>query len=316
MSPDLLLDLALGQLDEPERERAERLISSDPELAGKLGLLRSRLDLLLDDGPGPIPPPGLAQKAIARVERHRRWHAVLEYAPARGSFRIADVAVAAGIFIAGLMTLVPAVQTSQVAARSAVCASNLRNLGVGLLRYASMHNGFPFIPPEHPAPYAGSFVVHLNDRGIPIDPRWLDCPVNGPNPVPSQLPTLDELAETERRAPLSSPCLQTSDYAYNIGYRQPGATSAPLPANLAGDFPLLADRPGCDGHGHALRGNSPNHRGAGQNVLLTSGGVRFLSSPRYGTDPDIYHNHQKRTAPGVDPRDFVLGGPTTRFDGR
>src|SRR5690606_12580764 len=120
----------------------------------------------------------------------RQWH---DLVPNRVSPRWADFAVAAGIFVAALLTLAPAVQRSQLAARSLACASNLRELGVGLIRYASQHNGFPYPDPQSATPWAGAYAIQLRESGFLQDASLLDCPSNGRNPLPPAVPFLAEL---------------------------------------------------------------------------------------------------------------------------
>lgn len=334
MTADEIFDFAFGQLDAEGCARLEREMALDPSLCDRVCRLRARLALLCDDGPGidrpPSrvgllggdgpdsdiePPPGLAARTIERVDKRRKWQAVLDYAPARSRFRVADIGVAAGIFIAGILTLVPAVRQSQVSARTAQCASNLRQLGVALIRYATTHETFPFSAPSPSAPYAGTFAAQLHEQGFLHDTGLLDCPCNGRSQLPKVLPTFAEIESLETRSPRATPCLLHMDYAYNIGYyRESGLL--PLPFGLPGHVPLMADRPVTNAVGHALAGNSANHGGRGQNVLFVDGRVRFLRTTRYGDDDDIYHNRRAATAPGIDSNDHVLASGITRYDGK
>jgi anti-sigma factor RsiW len=50
MDPGELIDYALGRLDPPRRERLERQIGRDPELAQRVARLLHNVDRLLDDG--------------------------------------------------------------------------------------------------------------------------------------------------------------------------------------------------------------------------------------------------------------------------
>jgi hypothetical protein len=249
------------------------------------------------------------------VIRQRRWRAVMDYAPARSPFRVADFAVAAGIFCAGVLTLLPAVQQSQWAARTATCAANLHKLGVGLIRYATAHNQYPYCDGSDPVPYAASYAMRLKDSGLLDDDTLVDCPSNGLRRPSMVVPRLAELVSFHPDRIPQHPALRDTDYAYNLGYcdgGKPCALTATAPAHL----PLLADGPRHDGTGHALAGNSPNHGGTGQNVLFAGGHVQFLRGIRHAKDPDIFHNRRNRTAPGLDCNDFVLAPGLARFDGR
>jgi hypothetical protein len=315
MTPDQILERALTR----HRDRNDHEVDGDdPALAARLDRAASRLRLLLDDGLGDIEPPaGLARRTIERVERSRRWQGVLEYAPGGGSFRMADLAVAASIFLVGVLTLVPVLQQSRWSDRTAACASNLRELGVSLIRYASTHGTYPFAGDSPAAPYAGSYASDLARRGFLDDPRLLDCPVDGPNAHLVSLPSFTEMARRgdAAGAGANAEALRHGDYAYNIGYRD-GAPPKALPASLSSFVPLLADRPATNEAGHALHGNSPNHARRGQHVLSAGGDVRFHRLPDVAGDPDIYHNRLDATAPGLDPRDFVLAPGEARLNYR
>jgi prepilin-type processing-associated H-X9-DG protein len=315
MTPNEMLDYSLGVLDGPDRERAEREAAADPALGDRLARMERAIHLMLDDGPGPEPPAGLAQRTINRVIRQRRWRAVMDYAPARAPFRVADFAVAAGIFCAGVLTLLPAVRQSQWAARTAACAANLHKLGVGLVRYATTHNRFPYAESGDRVPYAASFGMRLKEYGLLDHDGLLDCPSNGLKRSDLVVPKLAELVSYNPDQVRAHPAVRESDYAYNVGYCDDGKPCA-LPFRSPAHLPLLADGPRHDGEGHALHGNSPNHGGTGQNVLFAGGHVQYLRGVRHAKDEDIFHNRRNLTAPGLDCNDFVLAPGLARFDGR
>jgi hypothetical protein len=309
MSPDQFLDFALNQLDERERRLVSDQVEREPEQALRLVRLRQRLTLLLDDGPGPEPPRDLAARTIALVAIRREQRTILDYVPARRAFRLTDLAVAAGIFLAGLLTLVPAVHRSRFSADLASCQFNLQQLGVALIGYANTHHAFPSTSASSEVPYAGSFAAFLRDHGAIRDSSVLDCPGNHRHTQLVPVPRYRELVEQHRRSPGFAPSLRQMDYAYALGYRDANRPS-PLPERLPNDYPLLADHPPHQDDGQALEGNSPNHGARGQNVLMRDGRVRFLRSRAMGGDPDIYRNRYGRTAMGADPSDYVLGsGP-------
>src|SRR4051812_5052768 len=102
MNADDLLDYALGQLEAPRRAAAEAELARDPDLARKAERLAEALHRMLDDGDPADPPEGLARRTVALVADRRSRRAILDFVPARVPFRWADVAVAAGILMAGL----------------------------------------------------------------------------------------------------------------------------------------------------------------------------------------------------------------------
>ena len=108
MNASELLDYTLGQIEGPELDRLERELAADPVAAERANSLSQSVHRLLDDGWDIEPPAGLTERTMRLVAEGRRRRSVLEFVPVRVPFRWADVAVAAGIFIAGLLTLMPA----------------------------------------------------------------------------------------------------------------------------------------------------------------------------------------------------------------
>ena len=206
-APDML-DYALGRLEGPAREQAEREIAGDPDLAEILDRLGRAVHQLLDDGDAKTlePPEGLALQTLARsMRRVARRRTVLDYVPATVPFRWADLAVAAGILLAGLLTLVPAVRCSKIGMDQAGCVFNLQQLGLGLAQYAIQHHHYPYAPPDHPAAASGCFAVLLHDAGLLPDPATLDCPCNGTPARAAALPSVETLCELQRKSPGASP---------------------------------------------------------------------------------------------------------------
>lgn len=315
MNPPDMLDYALGQLDGPDRERAERDVASDPALSRRLDLLTLRMHLLLDDGDGPEPPADLARRTRERVAGRRARPTILDFVPRAVPFRWADLAVAAGIVVAGLLTLLPAVQRSRLSYNTTACAANLRQLGIALNRYAAAHHAYPTAAPDCPVPFAGMYAVQISDQKLIPDSHALDCPCNGDARLPQQLPHHADLCAMGPEAARRMPCLSDSDYAYSPGRLRDGRY-VPLPEDLDDRAPLLADRPPFVGSVRILDGNSPNHGGGGQNVLFAGGHVGWLPSRRYGPDDDIFRNRDARPAPALAEGDFVLLPGIARVDGR
>src|SRR5262245_7646258 len=112
MSPEEMLDYTLGVVDDPRREQLEREVAGDPALSERVERLRHGLDRLLDDGEVFETPPDLVVRTVTLVATYRPRRAILDFVPVTVPFRWADLAVAAGIFLAGLITLLPAVHRS------------------------------------------------------------------------------------------------------------------------------------------------------------------------------------------------------------
>jgi hypothetical protein len=143
----------------------------------------------------------------------------------------------------------------------------------------------------------------LTDAGV------LGADVNTACPAQNQRPTttcsLNELEELSRRRPDEYRALTRNlggDYAYTLGYQE-GDDLMGLSRDSGDLLPILADRPRTDG-----RGNSPNHGGAGQNVLYIGGQVRWCVEPTVGVNrDDIYRNLKNQVLAGEHQFDTVLG---------
>ncbi len=280
MKPANLLDYALGQLDDVEREAADREMAADPTLSARADRLGIALHRLLDDG-GSIPvPSGLASRTAAFVADRTSRRAILDFVPSRVPFRWADVAVAAGVLLAGLVALVPAVNDGRGKAAQAACSFNLQHLGVGLFNYAAREAGAPAL----------SYAQALKDENCLRDPGMLHCPCKG------ECPTTNGSQIDPRHV----------DYAYNVGHRPHDSASAePVRLGLTSLMPLLADQPPHRDRA-VLPGNSPNHNYRGQNVLFSDLHVEFFPTRRVKLDRDLYLNDHNQPEPGIGPLDSAL----------
>lgn len=318
MNAQEMLDYTLGQLEGPAREHADLELSNDPRLAATVDRLGRAVHQLLDDGGEAIEPPaGLARRTVASVVEHGRRRSILDFVPASVPFRWADVAVAAGIFVASLLTLVPALQRSRDRMNQAGCAFNLQQLGISLAQYAVLHGHYPYAPPDQPNAATGTFAVTLRDSGMLHDMSMLDCPCNGKSPhhQAAPMPNLGSLTMLKSKAPESYRKALGWDYAYNVGYRRASGQAGPVPVGLRSRLPLLADQPRHD-HDQILEGNSPNHDLRGQNVLFTDGHVSWHNTRRVSPlDSDLFLNDNQHPAPGVNDHDAVLAPSLFPFTG-
>ncbi len=311
MTPEQVLEQALGLEDEPATPNSLDALT--------IARVRRRLDLLLDDGSPPEPSPGLAaltielvesQRRMSEASRPKRWGDLL---PTTVPFRWADVAVAASLFIAGTLALIPANHRSMMQASQLTCLSNLQQLGTGLNRYAATHESYPYPDIELPIALNGVYVAILNDEHL-LDPetaKALHCPCAAKHEGshPATLPHMSELVDLHRESPEKCRKAVSSDYAYHRGVQTAQGRPEPVPARLLGAVvPLLSDQPRHDEKGRILAGNSPNHGGGGQNVLFTDGHaawrrLRWISDQ----DRDIFLNQHGLAAPGVNNLDSALG---------
>lgn len=313
-----LLDNVFGQLQGSAHETVELALANDPLLAARSARLRLAIDSLLDDGFDLEPPAGLADRtslavgALARreqiVKKRKRFS---DYLPSSVPFRTADLAVAATIFVAGILTMVPAIQRSRDRMSQAGCTFNLQQLGLGLLQYRDRYNSYPYIPPESPASHAGSFALMLHDAGYLDDPRRLHCPCYRHSGNTEHPPLLDFAAacQLKEENPKRFQEVINGDYAYQADQRSAGSPRMNVSLQIAPTAALLADQPPHDGQRTILEGNSPNHRSMGQNVLFGDGHSQWYRSRRLNPhDADMFQkqNQQERTAPGDDFLDSAL----------
>lgn len=314
MNPNDILDYAFGQLDGPARAEFESRLATDRDASRTVEHLTRSLHTLLDDGLTYDPPTGLARRtALLVAETANRKRSILDFVPVVVPFRAADVAVAAGIFVAGLLTLLPAVSKSREKMDIAGCTYNLQQLGRALWQYGSRHNHYPFGPEHNSAAPTGSFVSMLNDSGLlqDSDIRSLDCPCAGKHRERTRrsLPDFTTACKLAEQNPeLATEAVRT-DYAYNVGHYESSKMRqvVPVKAHLAAMVPLLADQPEHVNFRSLAPGNSPNHAGRGQNVLYTDLHVGWHNSRRLGPrDPDMYLNDEQQLAPGMDDDDNVL----------
>jgi hypothetical protein len=308
MNADLLFDYVLGQAEGQDRDRVEDALKSG-EMATRADRLSLAVHLLLDDGDNYQPTPGLANRTLSLVTRSRNEsRSILDYVPVRVPLRWADFAVAASIFIAGVLTLLPAIQRSRERMALAGCGFNLQQLGKSLAQYASMHPTYPYPGSKMSDAPAGMFVAQLHDAGLIQDLSILDCPYNGPCSHPHRdLPSCEQLEEIRRTDPGRYRHLLCWDYAYNSGYHRDTGRPGPLQSRPPMAVPVVADAPSHENYVKILDGNSPNHARRGQNVLYSDGAVRFHPTRRVSPiDPDIYLNNEHQLRPGLDVRDAVL----------
>jgi hypothetical protein len=317
MKADEMIDYVLGQSEGPERSRLEQAIRDDAAHAARVERLRRALHRLVDDGIHFEHPPDLARRTVAFVAKNRRRPTFGELVPIRVPFRWADFAVAASIFLAGALTLLPAIQRSRERMSQAGCVFNLSQLGNSLAQYASLHPILPYPPLHRSEASSGTFATILHDAGVLNDPALLDCPCNGPCiHLGTELVSFDQSEQIRRTDPARYQRMLSWDYAFNVGYRHASGHAGPLEFEHSSRIPVLADQPNHDSELRIREGNSLNHGGRGQNVLYGDGSVGWLRTRRVGPhDPDLYLNNERQPRPGVHAQDSVLVPSRTPFRG-
>jgi hypothetical protein len=325
---DNLVGYLLGALSEHERRQVEAYLRDCPEARARLALLQQALAPLAEDDFAP--PAGLADATLARLADERALPPTGGPAPAHHQLdgrgwhwaRRIDWAVAAALFLLISGLAAPLLVHTWRDQRRIACANNLRVLWVGLQAYSDRGNGdFPRVEPEGPRGIGGVWVPMLGDAGVRVE-DYLNCPGAGPQA------DSDEPVRGRGTGGAFAPCITVADleslyrtnpcgydaaarslagsYAYCLGYRD-GASHRGLSRGCGDHLPILADRSRDEG------GNSPNHGGAGQNVLYVGGNVRWCSTPAVGEGgDDIYLNQRFQIGAGLNRGDTVLGASDAR----
>jgi hypothetical protein len=309
-----LVGYLLKALDPGEQLAVEARLRTHPEDRARLERLRQALEPLADDAEEPVPPPGLALAALARVAEHRcrplpPAPAVPfqpEDGPSRRWFRRVDLLVAAMLLIVVGILCMPLVVKIRNQAQRQACENNLRLFWQSLQNYSDLNNGkFPQVQEQGAQSVAGAFVPVLNDAGLLGPDISITCPGSGRCPPTSiKVRDLEELFRRNRPEEFLAVARDLAgSYAYSLGYRDEMNFFHGLHRD-SGDFlPIMADR----GPSAATR-NSTNHGGDGQNVLYIGGDVRWCTDRNAGVNrDDIYLNKRNELRAGMGCFDTVLG---------
>jgi hypothetical protein len=310
-----LVGYLLDALDPDTREQVAARLASSPQARARLELLKRALEPLAADAEPPAPRPGLALSAVARVAEHRCRplpDAPLPLPSQRvtpSSWRMprrADLLVAAALLIVLAGLALPVLhRLRQTSARTA-CANNLKELWVSLQAYGDAHDRYlPLVEERGARSVAGIFVPILQEARVLGPDARLVCPADEGQaaPAPRRLAELEALYHRDRAAFDAAARDLAGSYAYTMGYVE-GGTFHGLRTDSGGELPVLADRLPSNSAG----GNSPNHGGAGQNVLYLSGAVHWCVQRNVGVNlDDIYVNRHNEVRRGVALEDTVLG---------
>ena len=224
-------------------------------------------------------------------------------APPRRWFRRADVLVAAALLLMAGGVCVPAVVRQWGRYHAQSCRNNLAAFGESLQAYADLHDGqFPQARAvAGPRGVAGVYVPVLHEAGLLPATVSVTCPAEGRRPASGiTLADLEGMRRTQPCAYDAAVRELSPGYAYSLGYEQDGALIGPR-RGLGDLQPILADQ-------SPEAGNSPNHGGAGQNVLFIGGHVRWCSGRNVGENgDDIYLNQHFQVLAGLRRSDTVLG---------
>lgn len=174
---------------------------------------------------------------------------------------IAIIGILAGI-------LLPVLSRARESARKTQCASNVKQLGMGLIMYANENNE------SFPSSSANAMLsLNMLWPDYVSDPRTFNCPS-------------DTFVTTATNAGITTAdAFEADECSYGYDYTHTQADDA--------DVALAADRPSTGSGTSNLDQNSPNHGGTynsdsddsagrGQNVVYVDGHVEFVISKNAG----------------------------------
>lgn len=305
-----LLGYLLGALEPAEREWVDARLASDAGLQYDLARLREKLEVFGDEDQAPIEPPGgLAARTCQYVASRAATNPGRIGAPVSG-WRVQDLLVGGGIFIAACMLLFPAIANSRFQARVLGCQDHLRSIGVALTQYSDYHGGyFPLVPERGPLAAAGVYAPVLSQLGLLEDPSVFLCPASAlaESPDGFRVPTLEELRRAGPQDLIVVQRTMGGSYGYTFGYVVDGKYLGHRNLGRA-NFALMADSPD-----DPTGGRSPNHDSCGQNVLFEDSHVAFLKrSWLPDGDDHIYVNRGGYVGAGLGPDDSVIGRSSAR----
>lgn len=229
---------------------------------------------------------------------------------------LADVTVASGVGLILAALILPAIQNSRAAARTDLCANNMRGLGMGYESLAQRNGGF-FPAVKRGEPTLISFARVIDAMGVsPSDaltitacPDSIEAQQRFELGSQSRLPSTIELAGATGQELLKLIALASVSYAAPVGYFNDEGEVQPLKFNPSAEQPLITDAPIIGPN--AIRPNS--HGGCRQNVLSTSGCVKpytvCVLSQEDKRMRDIHLNDADMPAAGNSPDDIFLAPP-------
>lgn len=322
-SHEHLLGYVLGALEPLEHEQIERELAKDPELARQVAVLTARLQPLECCRETEPTPAGLATRTCATVFAHiaqaekvaparRGVEAAMaaDYGHDTSQWSLADLVVAAGIFLAAGMLFFPAIANSRYQAQRAQCQNNLRVFGEAVQQAQNLR---PELELTNVASFSGNRGAAgiqaslVNEMGLLPRPGVMLCP-SSPEAKQAdeyRIPTPAELdaAQGSRRIQLYR--LAAGSFALSLGYQPDADEPAPDSDFLA----LASDAPS----GIMPNMVSSHHDGKGQNVVFISGRTAYVCG--CGTEEcgdSLFWNRRLKIEAGIGPRDSVLARGGTR----
>lgn len=327
-----LVGFLLGANDEQENQLVRGKLSQEPELHEALANLRQHLELLDDGLDKNAPPAGLAARTCQMLENPEIWARITgeaavasDNAPtpravadrinerpeslAGGSsrFSLMDGLVAMGVCLAALAIFFPALASSRMLASRVQCEDNLRQVGLGLHKFAdaSSRQRYPAIQGAGPLSVAGAYAPRLVNEGFVSHPEVLSCVASSSQ---LSLPTVEELLVAPEAVLPGLHDQLDGVFNYNLGSRRGDEIEAPKMGGrarfpIASDVVLVRDE---------LIGSN-SHFGNRVNILFDDGHVEFLKIDHLPEDMQrVFVNNDGLVQAGLDEDDVVLANSVAR----
>lgn len=195
---------------------------------------------------------------------------------------IAIIGILAGI-------LLPVLSRARESARSTQCASNVKQIGMGLIMYANENSeAFPSSTADAMLSLNLLFPNYISDQ------RVFKCPSD------TSVTAVTNAGITAANAFDKDECSYGYDYTHTQADDADVAILADRPTNNAASLPTSANSPNHGGTVNAA--GTADVAGRGQNVLYLDGHVEFMSTQNAGwfaadgtTRDDIYGNNAATT---------------------